>query len=400
MNDCFLRALPFHIGTYVEWPKGVPETLPFSLTIEETTGLITEVLTPEIESALRLFYERGGYGSTPLGEGEYGKRQGEEVFEWITRSLESEDKQITETSFLEIGAGYGYLLYLLKQKGAMRAVGIEPGAEGVVGAKKYDVEMIQDFFPTPKLQGMFEYILSYGVLEHITSPASILREIVKSLTNDGVVFIAVPESERKMRLGDPSVIAHQHVNYFTKESLTSLLRDAGFAHSRVEFSPRRSMLFAWTTARNSKSEADLSKRVVPETNFQKNLLELFQSNLLKNIARVQEIISHAESEDKTVGFYAPCSSLLGLVQFKRNPRIFDTDRWKHGKYIAGVSPPFEPPEALRSMPVDLLFVCPLDYDMEIKNYLTENDLLGAGKMKVVSLKEMYEHTSGTRYVVG
>jgi SAM-dependent methyltransferase len=400
MGDFFLPALPFYIGSYSKYPKNIPKALPFSLTTDQKTGLITEVLTGKIESALKLFYKRGGYASTPLGEGDYGKRQGEELFEWIIRSLKTEGRDITETSFLELGAGYGYLLYLLKKGGAKRVLGIEPGNEGIIGARKYNVEMIRDFFPTPKLVEKFDYVLSYGVLEHIKSPGSIFKEIKKSLTSNGIVFAAVPETERKMRVGDPSIIAHQHVNYFSEQSLINLFHDAGFGHSHVEYSPKRSMLVGWATTADKECGENSSKKVLDKKGKKENLLRVFKTNILKNIATIQEIVNRAEGKSKTLGFYAPSSNLLGLLQFKNKARIFDSDPWKHGKHIAGSPLSFEPPEALRLESVDMLFICAIDYDREITDYLMKNNLLRKGKTEMVSLKKIYENTSGMCYLSG
>ena len=67
-----LKSLPFDFGSYTSRAENIPESLPFSLTVDQDSGLICQVLSDELREALKHYYLLGGYGSTPLGEGEYG----------------------------------------------------------------------------------------------------------------------------------------------------------------------------------------------------------------------------------------------------------------------------------------------------------------------------------------
>ncbi|PIZ00468.1 hypothetical protein COY62_02410, partial [bacterium (Candidatus Howlettbacteria) CG_4_10_14_0_8_um_filter_40_9] len=125
MNDFVIENLPFGVGCFSEADKSLPAFLPFQLHFDETNGLMYQKLGDESRVALKLYYLKGGYASTPLGEGDYGQKQGEELFLLIKNCLTVLNRKITELSFLEIGASYGYLLHLLKEAGAKDVVGLE-----------------------------------------------------------------------------------------------------------------------------------------------------------------------------------------------------------------------------------------------------------------------------------
>jgi len=142
-----LKNFYFDIGCFSKRHKKIPEKLSFVLMYDEKEKIIKQEISFETEEALKLYYELGGYASTPLGEGDYGKRQAQDVFDFIEMALNKANKDFKKISFLEIGASYGYLLYLLRSRGSKNVCGIEPGKEGIVGSKKYKVKMIKKFFP-------------------------------------------------------------------------------------------------------------------------------------------------------------------------------------------------------------------------------------------------------------
>lgn len=395
MSSFRIENFPFDLGYVTENGPHLREGLPFVLRCDPGTELISQDLTPEVRNRLKRYYEKGGYGSTPLGEGDFATHQAEQVLEELAACLRDTKKELRSLSTVEIGASYGYLLHCLRDRGAKSVIGVEPGEEGIVGGKKYGVTMVHDFFPTSKLKGVFDLLLSHCVLEHIEQPLPFAQEMVRRLRSDGVLFLAVPDCEKKLAVGDVSIISHQHVNYFTSLSLLRLLEAAGLEDVRVSASPRRSMLYAW-------GRRSVEDRVAPsgdsaagdETIFRK-----FENHFAKNLTDIQTIVDRAESEGKTIGLYASSPVLRGMLRFREEPRLFDGDRAKHGKWMSGSNRRVESTEDLVAYPVDVLFVCAIDYDMEIRQALPAirfND----ERMRIVSLKALYEVNSGMQYVVG
>ncbi len=392
MDQLILKQFPFEAGFSQVPDPALPERLDFTLEVDPLSGTIVEKMNPEIQAALKHYYEVGGYGSTPLGESEFATRQGQEIIDELTGCLKAIGKNVEESDFLEIGSSYGFLLHLLKQMGAKSVIGVEPGDEGNIGSKKYGIPLVQDFFPTEKLAGTFDVIFSHAVMEHIEDPVTIVRAMAERLKPGGVVFLAVPECEKKLRVGDVSILSHQHVNYFTGHTLGRVLESAGLRDVVVRSSPQRSILYAWGV-----TNAD--GKVTKETSASDAvLLQAFAQAYEKNLAAMQAVIDEAEASSRSIGLYGASIVLKGVLRFANEPRLFDSDIGKHGKRMAGMGSAIESPQALLAKPVDVLFVCPIDYDREIRAALEKMGL--PKEMRVVSLKELFEANSGVHYDVG
>ncbi len=354
--------------------------------------MITQVPDQEIKSALREYYEQGGYGSTPLGEGEFASKQADQVYSTLGQALEKADKKIQGSSFIEIGCAYGYLLHLLEKAGAKSILGVEPGKEGISGSEKYHIPMLRDFFPSDQIIGKYDVALTHLVLEHVEQPEVFIQETKRILAPDGLAFFAVPDCEKKLRIGDPSIISHQHLNYFTKSSLTNILEAAGFSEVEVVSSDERSMLYAWGSNKDAKKSEDLVQADGLE------IFESFQQNLKKNLFGLQALIDGFEKNGQTIGMYAGSDVLIGSLEFKTEPRLFDTDVAKQGKFMSCSAQPVESPQNLLSDPVDVILVCAIDYDREITGFL---ESLGLGeKMRIISVKKIFEENSKLKYLIG
>lgn len=398
MKTLEFKDFYFDIGCFTARHNKIPEKLPFILEYNEKEKIIKQRIKNTAKKALKLYYELGGYASTPLGEGDYGKRQAQDVFNFIEISLKKVNKKINKTSFLEIGASYGYLLYLLRKNGAKEVLGIEPGNEGIVGSKKYKVKMIKEFFPCD-LPHAFDFIYSYGTLEHIENPLVIITKSLDYLNNKGVVFVAAPDSEKKMAVGDISIISHQHLNYFTKNSLSVIFKRAGFKNIKIINSKSRSMLIGWAEKGIKEKNIKSREEFGDNSCFSDEIIfKNFNFVLEKNIRSIQQLIDNNEKMNKTLGLYGPCSSLISLLKFKKEPRIFDIDEKKHGKFITGCASHYEQPGKLIDSPVDVLIIIPIDYDKEIRNNLKKMGI--RKKTKIISLKKIYERNSGLKYNIG
>lgn len=387
-------AFPFNIGYHEKKFKDIPERLPFIIYFNERLGLISQKVSDEARIALNKYYLLGGYGSTPLGEGSFGDRRANWTLDVIKKSLGGEEGSFEGLSFLEIGCASGYLLHLIKRQGAKKVWGLEPGEKGVKAAREYGLKIVNDFFPSKKIGRKFDYILSHCVLEHMENPEKSLKEMVQLSTPEGIVFIAVPDCGEKMSVGDISILTHQHVNYFTKNSLSNLMRKIGLVKVTVVKSKKIAMLYGW-----GKKSRDENASIVTDRNKDMRVLQNYVKGLNKNIREIQRLVDKYESQNKTIGFYGDCGILKGSIRFKKEPRVFDGDSSKTGKYMVCSQNTFEPKENLISKPLDILFITPIDYDLEIRSDLK---IIGFDdKMtKIISLKGIYEKISGIKYTSG
>lgn len=99
---------------------------------------------------------------------------------------------------LDIGAGFGQVLYLLRKLKGVEIAGIEPdpGSRGLAKDKigiELSSERIEDFLPREKAEGKkYDYIHLEQVFEHLLSPLETLQGIHDILEKEGVLYIGVP----------------------------------------------------------------------------------------------------------------------------------------------------------------------------------------------------------------
>jgi SAM-dependent methyltransferase len=161
-----------------------------------------------------------GYGDNipSLGEAPRRTRQrSKRLYDILVRGL---DRPIGECRILDFGGGDGRLLTCFAEAGAVcdlmdycdqpvpgvRYVGRD--ASSLPGAPTYDA------------------MICSHVVEHLTDPLPVLRQLAGNLKPGGLIYVEVPvEVVRRMPAGVEPVT---HCNFFIPESLAALLERAGF----------------------------------------------------------------------------------------------------------------------------------------------------------------------------
>jgi 2-polyprenyl-3-methyl-5-hydroxy-6-metoxy-1,4-benzoquinol methylase len=99
--------------------------------------------------------------------------------------------------------------------------------------------------------GRFDVVVMSHVVEHLTNPGRVLREVQSKLSPGGVLYVAVPDigSLQFQIFGKywDAINPMVHMQYFNEASLSRLLRDSGFEGlERIRFPPLpRSMKPKW-----------------------------------------------------------------------------------------------------------------------------------------------------------
>lgn len=148
-----------------------------------------------------------------------------ERVEWL------ENRSLMDDSFccsLDIGASSGEFVYLMQKMG-IEAHGIEPHVGFSDHAKSLGLD-IKNGILKHCLQTYgdrkFDLITMFHVLEHLADPVGSLKLLGNSLSHHGLLYIEVPNAERK---SSPTYMFFKaHTFYFTQESLAHLMEVAGF----------------------------------------------------------------------------------------------------------------------------------------------------------------------------
>lgn len=130
---------------------------------------------------------------------------------------------------LEIGASDFTFSELLLANGATKVVAFEPS--DLFHSKNPDVIHVREYFSAglvPADAGKIDLIVMRHVLEHMTEPVSIIKEISDTLEVGSRLYVEVPNVTdilEKKRIYD---FFYEHINYFSPELLEKLLRLFGF----------------------------------------------------------------------------------------------------------------------------------------------------------------------------
>ena len=133
-------------------------------------------------------------------------------------------------SILEIGCSSGFMLFPLKKQG-FNCIGIEPSGifSEFVNSNGIDVYDSLDDLSQKKSDDLFDLILHFFVLEHISNPLGFLKKQIKLLKPEGKLIFEIPNA------ADPLYTIYDvpefekfywsiaHPWYFSKSSLEYLL---------------------------------------------------------------------------------------------------------------------------------------------------------------------------------
>ena len=124
---------------------------------------------------------------------------------------------------LDYGCGEGSLFVALREAGYIgMLLGVEPNSRFARYAAEHGKADVK-----PSLESFAEIdgVLINHVLEHLTDPVGVLRQLRARLTVNGLLYIDVPDAERYNSTGD---IHLAHIIHFTATTLQRTVSEAGF----------------------------------------------------------------------------------------------------------------------------------------------------------------------------
>jgi 2-polyprenyl-3-methyl-5-hydroxy-6-metoxy-1,4-benzoquinol methylase len=168
-------------------------------------------------------------------------------------------KYLNENSrVLEIGSGWGTMLKVIRDRFNCQVLGIEISELAAQVAKKYyslDVrhQMFEEYLEE-NYGEKFNLILMVHVLEHFSDPNFILKRVVEILSDDGYLYIAVPNLAAPDEPLD-GFFRMEHCYYFTLLTLNNLLKKCGLKIIEIKISPNDIRIIA-VKKENSGKEID------------------------------------------------------------------------------------------------------------------------------------------------
>lgn len=117
---------------------------------------------------------------------------------------------------LDYGCGAGVFVQYLRDQGYTQAVGYDP--------------YVAEFADASRLDLQYDAVLAQDVIEHADNPADMLKELLRCLKPDGLLYLGTPLANRiKLKNADFAMSLHQpyHRHIFSLQALLRMTREHG-----------------------------------------------------------------------------------------------------------------------------------------------------------------------------
>lgn len=342
-------------------PTDLPNKLQFVLK-QDDNGLVRQIESEQEQDYLCLAYQMGSQISGLMDDTGIGKLYASDFITYICKK----EGNIAGKKILEIGCGTGYLLYELQKLGA-DVFGIEPGAYGIEGQKKYGIPILIDFFDSNKITDSYDIIIFYGVLEHISDAKKFLEDVKSVLKTNGKIFLSVPDCEPYLQVGDISLLIHEHWNYFTKDTLESLALNCGLMGDIIRSEFAGALYACFVLGERLHNTNPINYNLLADYI---NKIEVQKEKLFKYM---EEIMLN-----QTLGIYVPgrMINILSIcyTEVPHQIRFFDDNANLHNKYFPGIDIKVEDFKDFTNNPVDVMLIASFTFGANIREKIIESGI--------------------------
>lgn len=228
--------------------------------------------------------------------------------EYVEKRANLQDKEI-----LDVGCGNGFFLYAAKNKG-YKATGIDIDKEAIsFGNKFLGVNIINSNINSfDSLESLynnkFDLVTFWMVLEHLRKPFNTVNSVTKLIKEGGYLAGSVPNANgigvkiqglRKWYLTVPP----EHLNYFNKKSLHTLLRRSGLEPIFIGTVPLYAMPYIVFGIRNK-------------------LIKIARKSKYKVVKNILLFTHRIFTLSKRYLFYYPLNKLIILFKVEGNSFLF------------------------------------------------------------------------------
>jgi 2-polyprenyl-3-methyl-5-hydroxy-6-metoxy-1,4-benzoquinol methylase len=195
-----------------------------SFRINECKGCLT-IYVEKIEDSINYFDYSNYYGEDNLNIPDF-------IFDTYRNTIKDFEPYRNTNRFLDVGCGAGTLLDIGKELN-WDVFGVEvskPAAEHLSkrGLNVFHGTLEEANFPNNN----FDVITCTEVIEHVTNPKELLKEIARIITPKGILWMTTPHSRglsgRLLGANWSAVAPPEHLNLFSVESLKMCLEEVGF----------------------------------------------------------------------------------------------------------------------------------------------------------------------------
>lgn len=203
----------------------------------------------------------GDFDSEAMYGINYGYRSGlnGSMVEHLRRTsarLQSQVSTVAGSVLLDIGSNDGTLLQQYVGAGLVR-IGIDPTAEKFRGHYREEDLVVADFFSREAFESVTDQkadiITTISMFYDLPDPVDFARQVRDCLSIEGVWYLEQSYMPSMLRTTSYDTICHEHLEYYSLETLQWILREAGLRVLDVRFNRVNGGSFGVTAVRMESS---------------------------------------------------------------------------------------------------------------------------------------------------
>lgn len=303
------------------------------------------------------------------------------------KSISEMQRLTADDLVIEVASNDGSLLRCFQDLG-VRTLGIDPATNVAAMARANGVETINEFFNLAVAEqvradyGPAKAVIGNNVLAHVDDTQDFLRGCKAVIGDAGLVVIEMPYLGDLLNRTEYDTIYHEHLCYFSVNSLMRLCESAGLVIVQMDHVPihggslrmhaghqeihqnHSSQVMAWAEEEKSKGFTSFERY----EQLAKSV-ELSRDSLL-------DLLKRLKAEGKTVAGYgaaAKGNTLLNYCQITTDllPYVVDKNPLKLGMYTPGMHIPVLPVSTLLEQQPDYLLILAWNFGEEIMRQQSE-----------------------------
>ncbi len=275
---------------------------------------------------------------------------------------------------IEIGCNDGLFLDYLKKIGFPRLAGIEANPHAAQVAVKKGFTVYNEFLSVSLCRGIvekngkFKAVAARQILEHLSDLNEFFQCIDILLSENGILFIDLPNIETGLKMGDISFIWEEHTNYFTTDVLLATLHRFGFREEIVknyDFSGGSLAVFA----RRKESATKMLEENIDRDGLAADV-KAFEGKVREYEDRLKKVLGDCRKNGFSIVLYGvgcrACTVVNGLALRSFIDFAVDDQQERQEKYMPGSRLKVVAPAALKKNSAPLLCLLAVNRENEDK----------------------------------
>lgn len=308
----------------------------------------------------------------------YGYRSGlnQSMVDHLTRKINFLERRANLTAgdvVLDIGSNDATSLKAYKTAGITK-IGIDPTGNKFREYYPKDVMLVPDFFTAANFRSVADrkakIVTSIAMFYDLDDPISFARDIESVLEEDGIWHFEQSYLPSMLRMTSYDTICHEHLEYYSLQSVQTILQAAGMKVIDVEMNAINGGSFAVTAAKIN-SSTKVNNAVIKWLMEQEHRMGLhtprpyreFEERVFRHREDLTRLVRALVADGKKILGYGASTKGNVLLQFcgfteADIPAIAEVNKEKFGRFTPGTHIPIISEEEALEMKPDYYLVLP------------------------------------------